>query len=51
MLVGKVGQMISRHQEENKQIVYTKEDDKVFEEGEHIIAVPIDDPTGRIKRI
>ena len=49
MLVGKVGQMISRHQEENKQIVYTKEDDKVFEEGEHIIAVPIDDPTEELK--
>ena len=49
LTISKTGKMILENQEEKNKITYTKEDDKVFEEGEHIIAVPIDDPTEELK--
>ena len=50
-IVGSIsGIMLRRELRERKQneIALTKEDDKLFESGEHIIAVPIDDPRHEI---
>ena len=48
---GKTGQTIMEKKEEQRKaaIEYTIDDDKIFEEGEHIIAIPIEDPSEEIK--
>ena len=48
---GQVGETIMEKKEEQRKaaIEYTIEDDKIFEEGEHIIAIPIEDPSQEIK--